>query len=96
MQWQVARHFPHLIQVHGISIPPIPLWAHLEEELVEQPWNRTALNGRDEKSGLRRDAAGSQVIDVPEAQEIKETGNEEGQLRTGTADDKVSRANLFA
>jgi hypothetical protein len=75
---------------------PIPLWAHLEEQLVEQPRNRTALNGRDEKSGLRRDAAGSQVIDVPEAQEIKETGNEEGQLRTGTADDKVSRANLFA
>ena len=30
----------------------------------------------DEKAGLRRDAIGSQVIDAPEAQEIKETGNE--------------------
>ena len=32
----------------------------------------------DEKAGLRRDAIRSQVIDVLEAQEIKETGNEEG------------------
>jgi hypothetical protein len=32
----------------------------------------------DEKAGLRRDAVGSQVIDALEAQEIKETGNEEG------------------
>jgi len=32
----------------------------------------------DEKAGLRLDAVGSQVIDVLEAQEIKETGNEEG------------------
>jgi hypothetical protein len=32
----------------------------------------------DEKVGLRRDAVRSQVIDVLEAQEIKETGNEEG------------------
>jgi hypothetical protein len=31
----------------------------------------------DEKAGLRRDAIGSQVIDALEAQEIKETGNEE-------------------
>jgi hypothetical protein len=31
----------------------------------------------DEKAGLRRDAVGSQVIDVLKAQ-IKETGNEEG------------------
>jgi hypothetical protein len=30
----------------------------------------------DEKAGLRRDAVRSQVIDVLEAQEIKETGNE--------------------
>jgi hypothetical protein len=35
-------------------------------------------NRWDEKAGLRRDAVGSQVIDVLEAQEIKETGNEEG------------------
>ncbi|MGA8489058.1 MAG: hypothetical protein WB711_01465, partial [Terriglobales bacterium] len=31
----------------------------------------------DENAGLRRDAIGSQVIDALEAQEIKETGNEE-------------------
>jgi hypothetical protein len=31
----------------------------------------------DEKAGLRRDAVGSQIIDALEAQEIKETGNEE-------------------
>jgi hypothetical protein len=31
----------------------------------------------DEKAGLRRDAIRSQVIDALEAQEIKETGNEE-------------------
>jgi hypothetical protein len=36
------------------------------------------VNRWDEKAGLRRDAVGSQVIDVLEAQEIKETGNEEG------------------
>jgi hypothetical protein len=35
-------------------------------------------NRWDEKAGLRRDAVGSQVIDVLKAQEIKETGNEEG------------------
>jgi hypothetical protein len=35
----------------------------------------------DEKAGLRRDAVGSQVIDVLEAQEIKETGNEERGVR---------------
>jgi hypothetical protein len=33
--------------------------------------------GWDEKAGLRRDAVRSQVIDALEAQEIKETGNEE-------------------
>jgi hypothetical protein len=32
----------------------------------------------DENAGLRRDAIRSQVIDALEAQEIKETGNEEG------------------
>ena len=32
----------------------------------------------DEKAGLRRDAVRSQDIDALEAQEIKETGNEEG------------------
>jgi hypothetical protein len=36
------------------------------------------VNRWDEKAGLRRDAVRSQVIDVLEAQKIKETGNEEG------------------
>src|SRR5258706_9416930 len=40
----------------------------------------------DEKAGLRRDAIGSQVIDVLKAQEINETGNEESQHRSGEAD----------
>jgi hypothetical protein len=31
----------------------------------------------DEKAGLGRDAVGSQIIDALEAQEIKETGDEE-------------------
>ena len=38
--------------------------------IVESRW--------DKKTGLRRDAVRSQVIDVLEAQEIKETGNKEG------------------
>jgi hypothetical protein len=38
----------------------------------------TDVNRWDEKAGLRRDAVRSQVIDVLKAQEIKETGNEEG------------------
>jgi hypothetical protein len=37
----------------------------------------TVVNRWDEKAGLRRDAIRSQVIDALEAQEIKETGNEE-------------------
>jgi len=37
----------------------------------------TDVNRWDENAGLRRDAIGSQVIDALEAQEIKETGNEE-------------------
>jgi hypothetical protein len=36
------------------------------------------VNRWDEKAGLRRDAVRSQVINVLEAQQIKETGNEEG------------------
>jgi hypothetical protein len=40
--------------------------------------SQTGENRWDEKAGLRRDAVRSQVIDVLEAQEIKETGNEEG------------------
>jgi hypothetical protein len=38
---------------------------------------RKGLFRWDEKAGLRRDAVRSQVIDALEAQEIKETGNEE-------------------
>ncbi len=41
----------------------------LNSATVETRW--------DEKAGLRRDAVRSQVIDALEAQEIKETGNEE-------------------
>jgi ribosomal protein S24E len=41
-----------------------------QEVTVEIRW--------DEKAGLRRDAVRSQVINVLEAQAIKETGNEEG------------------
>ena len=37
----------------------------------------TIVTRWDENAGLRRDAIGSQVIDALEAQEIKETGNEE-------------------
>ena len=46
-----------------------------------KPPNRTEpsvdVTRWDEKAGLRRDAVRSQVIDALEAQEIKETGNEE-------------------
>jgi hypothetical protein len=50
------------------------------------PWRTASLslslnvdeNRWDEKAGLRRDAVRSQVINVLEAQAIKETGNEEG------------------
>jgi hypothetical protein len=47
----------------------------------ECSWEKAAVidvTRWDEKAGLRRDAVRSQVIDVLEAQEIKETGNEEG------------------
>jgi len=43
---------------------------HRRCQLAEPEWG--------EKAGLRRDAIRSQVIDAFEAQEIKETGNEEG------------------
>jgi hypothetical protein len=39
--------------------------------------NITVETRWDENAGLRRDAIRSQVIDALEAQEIKETGNEE-------------------
>jgi hypothetical protein len=56
------------------------IWFVIWRELVT--WRTivasTGVTRWDEKAGLRRDAVGSQVIDVLEAQEIKETGNEEG------------------
>jgi hypothetical protein len=46
--------------------------------LVEIRFRKLSVVNRwDEKAGLRRDAVRSQVIDALEAQEIKETGNEE-------------------
>jgi hypothetical protein len=45
--------------------------------VLHRPVECAAFTRWDEKAGLRRDAVGSQVIDVLEAQEIKETGNEE-------------------
>ena len=47
----------------------LPLSQRGRREIDEIRW--------DEKAGLRRDAIGSQIIDALEAQEIKETGNEE-------------------
>jgi hypothetical protein len=41
-------------------------------------WIVAGVNRWYEKAGLRRDAIRSQIIDVLEAQEIKETGNEKG------------------
>jgi hypothetical protein len=52
------------------------LSAHFKEPLAICPV--VVANRWDEKAGLRRDAVRSQVIDALEAQEIKETGNEEG------------------
>jgi hypothetical protein len=46
-------------------------------EKVEYSRLQSVVTRWDEKAGLRRDAVGSQVIDALEAQEIKETGNEE-------------------
>jgi hypothetical protein len=44
-----------------------------------QSWVSIIVANRwDEKADPRRDAIPSQVIDVLEAQEIKETANEEG------------------
>jgi hypothetical protein len=44
---------------------------------LEHAYILTVATRWDEKAGLRRDAIRSQVIDALEAQEIKETGNEE-------------------
>ncbi len=53
------------------------VWAD-SSRMTGDPEIITVENRWDEKAGLRRDAVRSQVIDVLEAQEIKETGNEEG------------------
>ena len=53
---------------------------HISFEFVrEQLRDSYSETGRPsiEKTGLQQDAIGSQVIDALEAQEIKETGNEE-------------------
>jgi hypothetical protein len=47
------------------------------EDGILRSWSITVAIRWDEKAGLRRDAVGSQVIDALEAQETKETGNEE-------------------
>ena len=53
------------------NFPPV-------EDTSEAAWRTAVEHTRwDEKAGLRRDAVSSQVIDALEAQEIKETGNEE-------------------
>jgi hypothetical protein len=58
--------------------------AKLKARLMREAWRPDFLSKVvvdeirwDEKAGLRRDAVRSQVIDALEAQEIKETGNEE-------------------
>jgi hypothetical protein len=61
----VDPHFGHL------NLSSILLAMRFSLHLV------TSIIRWDEKAGLRRDAVRSQVIDVLEAQEIKETGNEE-------------------
>jgi hypothetical protein len=55
------RHYPGLLPSNGQTRKLM--------SIVVTRW--------DEKAGLRRDAVGSQIIDVLKAQEIKETGNEE-------------------
>jgi hypothetical protein len=49
------------------------------------------VNRWDEKADLRRDAVGSQVIDVLQAQEIKETGNEKDEHRGSEAEQEYFR-----
>jgi len=50
---------------------------HTVRRKTVKPTGITAVIRWDENAGLRRDAIRSQVIDALEAQEIKETGNEE-------------------
>jgi len=58
----------------------LPSPSYLPQTVTTQPIEPTGTsdeNRWDENAGLRRDAIRSQVIDALEAQEIKETGNEE-------------------
>ena len=57
-------------ELHGLASFHVPIVVRVRALADESRW--------DEKAGLRRDAVRSQVIDALEAQEIKETGNEEG------------------
>jgi hypothetical protein len=76
--WNDGEHKANLVavaeNVNQVAAPPSSLRPaarriQLCRITVESRW--------DEKAGLRRDAVGSQVIDALEAQEKKETGNEE-------------------
>jgi hypothetical protein len=49
----------------------------MSEPNHDAAFQSTDVTRWDEKAGFRRDAIRSQVIDALEAQEIKETGNEE-------------------
>jgi hypothetical protein len=72
---EVARSWVEAVKVASCGLKGCCMMlalAHLSANAV------TTVNRWDEKTGLRRDAVGSQVIDALEAQEIKETGNEEG------------------
>ena len=66
-------------EVTGIHWLPqaIQLYTQSRPQRLPGEERSTSVNRWDEKAGLRRDAIGSQVIDALEAQEIKETGNEE-------------------
>jgi hypothetical protein len=61
---QRDRYYTKLLHIANLRI-----FTAVAKITVEIRW--------DEKAGLRRDTVRSQVIDALEAQEIKETGNEE-------------------
>ena len=60
-------------------IGPSPKMAHYPSHTIKSQRCdfSSDANRWDENAGLRRDAIRSQVIDALEAQEIKETGNED-------------------
>jgi hypothetical protein len=68
---------PIMMGRHGRS-EALFYYFRLEDHILENHLLRLIDKHRgDEKAGLRRDAVRSQVINVLEAQAIKETGNEE-------------------